>query len=379
MKLQTSKNLYIASNCSLYVSDDLKTIKAYSYGWWKFVAIDSVGNIIFNNTTYSSSTSGHQSNIGYQLRQLGIKDSLVLNHTRESLCNIHKALNSEIKGIKYEIKKLIKAIKTKGSWRKTNAERRESIKSYLYKIKDLRNIRDNYIDKKPIPEKQKPLSYFKEDGGYNGFERYFLKPNGKLNSNGLLDFLNKNSRWNRAPESIDRLKELFSMTSNHSVEPILLYRFSNDLNNMLPLKDSQEYTQLTAWLKRMAIDKNNLTPMTLDKIHAYLINKTNRKEYVPSEPTALPVHPTLLKLQGTKHLKLIKTDRDLKREGREQSHCIGSKMYMDKMLRGYQALRFKEHTFFLTPDLKLVEAHGKHNKYTPKHIQDELLSLIEAV
>lgn len=48
-----------------------QTMEAYSYSWWKFVAIVE-GKVIFNDYYYSPSTRKHQSKVRSLLQELGI-------------------------------------------------------------------------------------------------------------------------------------------------------------------------------------------------------------------------------------------------------------------------------------------------------------------
>lgn len=164
MKLQTTKNAYTACNGNNYVelSPDCKKVTAWSYDWWTYIATDSVGNIYFQDYSYSVNTSKHQSNASYVLRNLGLNISLSVNTTNDHFGDgsdesIKRLINSEIKAIRYDIYDLIKATRVKGSWKKKNAERRASVGAKLYRIKDLRNYRDNYVGKKLIPIKQDKL------------------------------------------------------------------------------------------------------------------------------------------------------------------------------------------------------------------------------
>jgi ribosomal protein S30 len=63
MKYFKRLKLYKASN----VTYSPETKEAYSYGWWQFTK--KIGNVVlFNNYTYSSSTSRHQSKVSRILR-----------------------------------------------------------------------------------------------------------------------------------------------------------------------------------------------------------------------------------------------------------------------------------------------------------------------
>ena len=143
MKLLSSKNTYTASNCKLVVSDDLTQVSAFSYSWWQFVVTDSVGNVFFNDATYSNTTRKHQEDVSCVLSELGVKQCLVLQNTTENMTSdegIREAIESEIQGIHGLIQGLEQAIAKRGSWKRTNAERAESIKAKGYEIKDLERI-----------------------------------------------------------------------------------------------------------------------------------------------------------------------------------------------------------------------------------------------
>ncbi len=68
MKLMKRTNTYKAVN----VTFDPNKIEAYSYGWWKFVAVIE-GKVVFNNYFYSQSTSKHQRKVKSLMADLGIK------------------------------------------------------------------------------------------------------------------------------------------------------------------------------------------------------------------------------------------------------------------------------------------------------------------
>ncbi len=68
MKHFKRANIYKAAN----VSYNPTTKEAYSYSWWAFVKLIK-GKIVFNQYTYSNSTSKHQSKVRSLLRDLNIK------------------------------------------------------------------------------------------------------------------------------------------------------------------------------------------------------------------------------------------------------------------------------------------------------------------
>ena len=57
---------------------------------------------------------------------------------------------------------------------------------------------------------------------------------------------------------------------------------------------------------------------------------------------------------------------------------IGHQEYIEDCRRGYQALNYKDYTFFLDPSLNVNQTHGRHNSHTPSSIIEELQNLIEA-
>lgn len=68
MKYYKRLKIYKAPN----VTFNPETLEAFSYEWWKFVA-KIEGKIVFNNYSYSQSTSKHQIKVRRLLDQLGIK------------------------------------------------------------------------------------------------------------------------------------------------------------------------------------------------------------------------------------------------------------------------------------------------------------------
>lgn len=67
MKYMKRAGIYKANN----VTFDPRTMDAYSYVWWRFVARIG-GQVVFNTYYYSPSTSKHQSKVRSVLSDLGI-------------------------------------------------------------------------------------------------------------------------------------------------------------------------------------------------------------------------------------------------------------------------------------------------------------------
>ena len=77
---------------------DLFELEATSYGWWVYLKVIN-GCLVFNNYSYSNTTSKHQSDCRYLLDQLGIKPDLVVyqrdclsNGLNESLVEAYKSI-----------------------------------------------------------------------------------------------------------------------------------------------------------------------------------------------------------------------------------------------------------------------------------------------
>jgi hypothetical protein len=127
MKYLKTKNMYKASNFEFYCNDD----RAYSYGWWQFTGLFN-GYLVFNNTSYSVSTTRHQSKAW---KLLNYKSDITLNHTTKSLSEgLESVLIDEIKGIQYEIKSLIDKVMSKGTKKAANEKRMITVNNYLDRI-----------------------------------------------------------------------------------------------------------------------------------------------------------------------------------------------------------------------------------------------------
>jgi galactitol-specific phosphotransferase system IIB component len=83
MKYMKRTKIYKASN----VTFNPEKIEAHSYQWWCFVKVIK-GLVIFNNYSYSMSTSRHQFKVRRLMSELGIKIDLEVS-TRDSLTNYH--------------------------------------------------------------------------------------------------------------------------------------------------------------------------------------------------------------------------------------------------------------------------------------------------
>ena len=137
MKYFTRLKKYKASN----VEFDCETQTAWSYDWWCFYKVYK-GITVFNNTTYSPSTCGHQSKVK---RLLNYNYDVTLNHTTENMTNMELALKDNIKGLKYEIRDLIKTIKKPRTQKKKNEERKVFIAGHIKEIYQLRSLLNKVV------------------------------------------------------------------------------------------------------------------------------------------------------------------------------------------------------------------------------------------
>lgn len=386
MELQTTLRRYIGSNHEFNFSADMKYLQAYSYNWWRFLYKDEIGNIIFNDSRYSNSTSNHQSNVRYKLRSLNLLPNLIVYNTTDNLRSADSLIRENIYSLKDQIKELKDAIAKKGSWRKTNIAREKAIKQLNFEINDYEFFLNNHLDKKIFNPKlcdweKDRLKTFRL---HKRFAEYFLKPNKVLKTNEFNDFKKRYCLLNRShscPYGLSLLKPFINLNDINNITEILLYPHINDLLRMIPDIDSKEYKLFLSWTKKTGLH-DYCTILKLDFIHTYQINRQNRinnpRSKNPkkvSEIIKFNVDPKLLEIQN-KDLKIIKSDRELRGEGRRQSHCIGGDYYINKMRQGHQALNFKGYTFYLDPNLNILETSGRHNCYTPDEIKKELIELI---
>ena len=147
MKYYTRLKKYKASNVSLTVEPKLE---AYSYAWWLFV-VRYKGLVIFNNTTYSNSTGGHQYKVRRVLDDLNIKIDIELNNTFKSFGEfkehrpsdgdfVKAAIEDEIKNIERINKNLADLIKKPRTRKSTNEKRAQQIEENKNQIKKLKKV-----------------------------------------------------------------------------------------------------------------------------------------------------------------------------------------------------------------------------------------------
>jgi hypothetical protein len=131
---EKTQTRYIKSRHTLESSNfsfDLKTLEAYSYSWWRFTK--PLGDyIIFSNYSYSKSTSRHQLKAKRILGELGYKNVIMLDYVSGIDCPVD-ALKLEIAEIKNEINNLRELINKKGTHKKTNRKRIDTIAKLVYK------------------------------------------------------------------------------------------------------------------------------------------------------------------------------------------------------------------------------------------------------
>lgn len=154
MKKLKTRNEYVGCNrkCRFYADE----IKATSYGHWVFVMVVD-GKVVFNNYNYSSTTSRHQSEIRWLLRELGIKVDITVNF-RDSLTEY----NVKSQGLKAYYRTAIAKIVENHTprIRKTTKEKNKSTIQYCKdRIKALREIDATYTKKDMIEEYRRYKGY----------------------------------------------------------------------------------------------------------------------------------------------------------------------------------------------------------------------------
>jgi hypothetical protein len=137
MRYRVRTNDFVGSN----VDFDPETLRAYSYGWWRFV--DRInGLVVFNDYSYSSSTSKHQSKVRGLLRSLGITIDLTIE-ARKGL----QDLDTAIRDYEYRIKELSLKIQAPRTHKAKNLERVAEIEHLQEKIKQIKGLQSGALNK----------------------------------------------------------------------------------------------------------------------------------------------------------------------------------------------------------------------------------------
>ena len=135
-KMKYFKRLKIYKSSTGNNTFDPLTKKAHSYNWWLYCTKSPCGEyVIFNNTTYSSTTSKHQRDT-WSLLGNNYK-MIVLNNTRQSLGNLSEAFRDEIDGLLSINYDLQKAIDKPRSRKATNIKRTIEIKDNIDRVFEL--------------------------------------------------------------------------------------------------------------------------------------------------------------------------------------------------------------------------------------------------
>ena len=130
MKYFKRLGIYKNSTGSNYY--DPQKQEAFSYDWWRYLQ-NIEGHLVFNNYSYSSTTSQHQHNL---LRIIGYKTPKITVYLRNGLNGI-SSIHDEIERLINENLELKKTILKPRTKKKTNFSRLENIKYNIKQIKKL--------------------------------------------------------------------------------------------------------------------------------------------------------------------------------------------------------------------------------------------------
>lgn len=133
--LKYYKRLKIYKSSTGNVTFDPATMEAYSYSWWKFVT-KIKGKVVFNDYSYSSSTSGHQAAVRHVMKQLKIKIDVTVS-MRQSLEHLKDGYLPELYK---EIYTLEAYNRRKGVKAKTVKDNNDLIKELNGKAKVLKTL-----------------------------------------------------------------------------------------------------------------------------------------------------------------------------------------------------------------------------------------------
>lgn len=113
---------------------DLETMRAVSYGWWCYLKLIK-GKLVFNNYSYSNTTSNHQSDTRSILKNAGIK----IDYVVKTVACLDHFESEALEPLYRKIFRLEIEMKRKGS-RKDQTSRLREIESLKQEIVFLREL-----------------------------------------------------------------------------------------------------------------------------------------------------------------------------------------------------------------------------------------------
>lgn len=393
MQLQITKDRYKSTNNIIDVNPETLAVSAKSYDWWNYIWTDSVGNIVFNYSKYSKTTSRHQDEANSILSRLNLKVSVYLYNITSNYNFASSAIKDEIEKLKKKIKGIDDEINRKGSHKRKNFERNAEIKSIEYIIKDLNRFLADGLNKKLMRiEETRPHWQYSEEYKETlkpHLAHLFLNHKGKIDVNALNEFVKKN----RVPVGYNndtarfscpytKLTELLSLKKT-DIRRVICYGFSLDLERQLPEFGSDQWQKLVKFCDRKNINRETFNNYKLDMIHTWLTNAQNRIDLGPSEPRQeetfqYPQWVYAIKPDEKHTWKILDTPRKLRQEGKSQHHCIGGSNYIDHCRRDSMAFHLDGFTFFTDRVGNIKQTHGKYNADTPDNIETLFQELINA-
>lgn len=121
---------YRASN----VMFDPERMVATSFDWWYFVKRIG-GKVVFNDYSYSSYTTRHQSKVRRTMQALGIKVDVTIE-ARKGL----QSLDVALRDYDERVKTLLALIQKPGTRKAKNEERKLEVKELLEKIETVKDL-----------------------------------------------------------------------------------------------------------------------------------------------------------------------------------------------------------------------------------------------
>jgi hypothetical protein len=276
-------------------------VVARSYDWWQYIKTDSVGNVYFQDSYYSSSTSVHQRAARAILRRLGIPVAYTFRATVQGLQKgIDAAFDAEIAVYRSWIKDAKEKITAKGSWRKTNLQRENAIEGHLKTIAQIEAFRTRYLDKErwelEVDDRDLKLArpaYYDAIGNDDNLLRKILKRGGVSYHHRYYG-----ARYLKLKDLLEFRKILGASQTELTAEDLLVYRQSPELLELL----RAEYSDKRVQSKIAELSCNGYNTFVLDKVYTFLANRVQRRKNKKEKKTVK---------RTTESEKLFSKDKEL--------------------------------------------------------------------